>query len=229
MPNSNSPDDSSNHRQRLRQRMLEGGDDAFADYELLEYVLALAVPRRDMKPLAKALIRQFGTFGAVISADPDDLRRVDGVGDAIIAILKFVRAASVRLLRGEIATRPVLGNWQAVEEYLTAQMAHNPREEFRVLALDGKNVLLRDAKMSEGTVNETSVHVREVIKMALHLGATSIILVHNHPSGDSSPSRDDIAITARISDICLALDIRLHDHIIVAKAGNASFKALGLL
>ncbi|MBV7256025.1 DNA repair protein RadC [Pacificimonas sp. WHA3] len=209
--------------------MLTGGGDGFHDYELLEYVLALAKPRQDTRTLAKLLIDRFQTFGGVVSADPDDLKLVDGVGDSVVATLKFLQTASVRLLKGRIAKRPVLGNWQAVEDYLHAQMAHNPREEFRVLALDGRNVLIRDQKMTEGTVNETSVHVREVIKLALDLGATSIILVHNHPSGDSKPSRDDIALTGQISDICRALGIGLHDHIIVAKGGSSSFKTLGLL
>ncbi len=213
----------------MRERMLAGGGEGFHDYELLEYMLALGVLRQDTRKLAKSLIDRFHTFGGVVSADPEDLKQVDGVGDSLVAILKFVQAASVRLLKGEIAGRPILGNWQAVQDYLHAAMAHNPREEFRVLALDGKNVLIRDQKMSEGTVNQTSVHVREVVKMALDLGATAIILVHNHPSGDSKPSRDDIALTANIADICRALGIGLHDHIIIAKGGSASFKSLGLL
>ena len=209
--------------------MLEGGGDGFHDYELLEYVLGLAKPRGDTKPLAKALIDAFGTYAAVISADADDLRQVDGVGDSSVAVLKFVRASALRLLKGGVTGRPVLGAWSAVEDYLRASMAHNPREQFRVLALDTKNVLLSDRVMTEGTVNQAAVHIREVVKTALDLGASALILVHNHPSGDSSPSRDDIALTNQIRGVCRTLDIVLHDHVIVAKNGNASFRALGLL
>ncbi|MEM8827124.1 MAG: DNA repair protein RadC [Pseudomonadota bacterium] len=222
-------DDKAGHRQRMRERMLQRGEAAFLDHELLEYVLSLAVTRRDMKPLAKELIRAFGSFAGVIAATPDDLRMVDGVGDTVVATLKLVEGSALRLLKEGIENRPLLGSWQAVQDYLHAAMAHKSREEFRVLALDPKNVLMRDVVVSTGTVNQTAVHIREIVQLVLNLGATSIVLVHNHPSGDAKPSRDDIALTARIGDVCRVLGIGLHDHVIIAKGGSASFKSLGLL
>lgn len=217
------------HRDRLRRRMLEGGGDAFLDHELLEYVLTLAIPRRDTKPVAKALLKAFGSFGAVLAAPTADLTRVGGVGESAAATLKFVQAAAVRLLKGAIVGRPVLGNWQALEDYLHADMAHNARERFRVLLLDARNVLIHVALMSEGTVNQAAVHVREVVKTALDHAASAIILVHNHPSGNSQPSRDDIAMTIEIRDACRPLCIGVHDHIIIGRDGHSSMKALGLL
>lgn len=217
------------HRARMRTRMLQGGGDAFHDYELLEYVLGLAIPRRDTKPLAKALIARFQSFAAVIAAEPRDLKRVPGVGDAVIATLGFVRAAALRLQRANIYGKPVLAGWQALLDYLHADMAHLGRERFRVLFLDSRNVLIADEAMSDGTVNQTSVYVREVIHRALDLGATALILVHNHPSGDPKPSRDDIQLTNHIRDAARVLGVQLHDHIVIGREGHASFKALGLL
>ncbi|MBW7945095.1 MAG: DNA repair protein RadC [Sphingomonadaceae bacterium] len=217
------------HRARMRTRMLQGGGDAFHDYELLEYVLGLAIPRRDTKPLAKALIARFQSFAAVIAAEPRDLKRVPGVGDTVIATLGFVRAAALRLQRANIYGKPVLAGWQALLDYLHADMAHLGRERFRVLFLDSRNVLIADEAMSDGTVNQTSVYVREVIHRALDLGATALILVHNHPSGDPKPSRDDIQLTNHIRDAARVLGVQLHDHIVIGREGHASFKALGLL
>lgn len=222
-------DDQKAHRQRLRARMAEGGADAFLDYELLEYLLTFAKRRGDTKPEAKALIREFGTFGSVLVATHDELTRVKGVGAESVAAIKFVEAAATRLLRGEVMGRSVLRNWTAVEDYLTAAMAHRGREQFRVLALDAKNVLIRDELMSEGTVNQAAVHVREVVKLALEVHASALILVHNHPSGDSTPSRDDIRMTELIRDACKPLEIAVHDHIIVGKNGNTSLRAQGLI
>lgn len=217
------------HRARLRARLLEGGADGFLDYELLEYVLALAIPRRDTKPLAKRLIVEFGSFAGAVSAQPAELARVTGLGDGGVAALKFVQAAALRLLREGVGGRPVLGNWQALLDYLHADMAHGMVERFRVLFLNGRNMLIRDEIMSEGTVNATPVYTREVIKRALELGATALILVHNHPSGDPKPSRDDIAMTKAIVEAGRSLGIAVHDHIVIGRLGHASFKSLGLL
>jgi DNA repair protein RadC len=166
----------------MRERLLAGGGDAFLDYELLEYVLALVTPRRDTKPLAKRLIGEFGTLSAVLAATPAELMRVDGLGETGVAALKFVQATAVRSLRDDVMGRPVLSSWQAVLDYLHADMAHGAIERFRVLFLNGKNVLIRSELMAEGTVNQTPVYVREVMKRALELGATAIVLAHNHPT-----------------------------------------------
>ena len=219
----------SGHRARMRERLLEGGGDAFLDYELLEYVLALVTPRRDTKPLAKQLIAEFGTVSAVLAATPAALARVPGLGDTGIAALKFVQAAVVRSLRDAVVGRPVLGSWQAVLDYLHADMAHGAIERFRVLFLDGRNALIRSELMSEGTVNQTPVYVREVMKRALELGATAIVLAHNHPSGDPKPSRDDIEITGRIAAAGQHLGVIVHDHVIIGTRGHSSLKSLGLL
>ncbi len=220
---------SDGHRARMRQRLIDGGGDAFLAYELLEYLLALVTPRRDTKPLAKRLIGEFGTLSAVLAATPAELGRVDGLGDTGIAALKFVQAASVRALRDDVVGRPLLSSWQAVLDYLHADMAHGTIERFRVLFLDNRNVLIRSELMAEGTVNQTPVYVREVMKRALELQASAILLAHNHPSGDPQPSRDDIAITSQIAAAGKPLGITLHDHVIIGRQGHASFRALGLI
>lgn len=217
------------HRARLRARLLEGGGEAFLDHELLEYILALAIPRRDTKPLAKRLIDEFGSFAEVIAAQPAELSRIDGLGETAIAAIKFVQTAALRSLRAGIVGRPVLASWQAVLDYLHADMAHGLTERFRVLFLNSKNLLIRDEVMSEGTVDTAPVYTREVIKRALELGATALVLVHNHPSGDPKPSRDDIAMTNEIVTAGKALGITVHDHLVIGRHGYASFKALGLL
>lgn len=222
-------DQHSGHRARMRQRMIEGGADAFLDHELLEYFLALAIPRRDTKPLAKQLIAEFGSFASVIAATPAELSRVAGLSEDAAAALKFVEAASLRSLRAAVINRPLLSSWQAVLDYLHASMAHGLNERFRVLFLNNRNILIRDELLSEGTVNQTPVYTREVIKRALELGATALVLVHNHPSGDPKPSRDDIAMTREIAEAGRHLGIILHDHVVIGRTGHASFKALGLL
>jgi DNA repair protein RadC len=224
-------DDSGNdgHRARMRRRLAEGGADGFLDHELLEYLLALVTPRRDTKPLAKQLIEEFGSLAAVLSADPARLAGVPGLGETGIAALKFTQAAALRLLRTEVVGRPVLASWQAVIDYLTADMAHGLTERFRVLFLNSKNILIRDEVLGEGTVNQTPVYTREVLKRALELGATAVILVHNHPSGDPNPSRDDIDMTAEIKRAGRPLGIAVHDHVIIGASGYVSLLNKGLL
>jgi DNA repair protein RadC len=217
------------HRQRLRDRFLEAGPAALADYELLELVLFRAIPRRDVKPLAKELLKKFGSFAEVVSATPARLREVGGLGEAAIAELKVVQAAAQRLTRGEIDRREVLSSWSAVLDYCRGVMAFQDREQFRILFLDKRNQLIADEVQQEGTVDHTPVYPREVVKRALELSATAIILVHNHPSGDPTPSRADVQMTQSIIEVAKPLGIAVHDHIIVGKDGHASLKGLGLI
>ena len=223
------PQDGIGHRARLRQRLFEGGGDALLDHELIEYLLALAIPRRDTKPLAKALLREFGGIGGVLIADGEALARIDGMGETSVAAIKIAQAAAIRLLRAEAFERPVLANWQALLDYLRADMVHHGVERFRVLHLNTRNMLIRDEVMSQGTLDQTAVHVREVIRRAIDLNAAAIILVHNHPSGDPAPSRADIQITRQIENAGKALGIALHDHIIVGTKGHVSMRAQGLI
>ena len=222
------PSDTEGHRARVRGRLLEGGD-GLLDHELLEYLLALVNRRIDTKPIAKALIREFGGLGAVLVADPKSLRRVPGMGEQGIAAIKIAHAAAIRMVRNEAAARPVLGNWQALLDYLRADMAHLATERFRVLHLDTRNMLIRDEVMSDGTIDQAAVYVREVIKRALELNAAAVILVHNHPSGDPSPSRADIDITRAIVEAGKPLAIAVHDHLIVGANGHVSLRAKGLI
>ena len=217
------------HRERLRDRFLEGGADALPDYELMELVLFAAVQRRDMKPLAKKLIETFGSFAEAIAAPRARLLEVDGVGDSVVAQLKIVEAAALRLSKGRVLNRPALSSWNALLDYCTAAMARSPHEEFRVLFLDRKNILIADEVQSKGTVDHTPVYPREIVKRALELGATAFILVHNHPSGDPTPSRQDIEMTREIAAAAKALKIAVHDHLVIGRSGHASFKSLGLL
>lgn len=217
------------HRARLRKRLLEGGGEALLDHEIVEYLLATAIPRRDTKPLAKKLLSEFGGMGGLFAADAEALARVDGVGEGAVAAIKIVQAAAVRLLRADIVDRPVLGSWQALLDYLRADMAHAMVERVRVLHLNSRNHLIRDELMSEGSINEAAVHVREVIRRAIDLGSAAIILVHNHPSGDPSPSRQDVALTREIVEAGRGLGIAVHDHVIVGTQGHASLRALGLI
>jgi DNA repair protein RadC len=221
--------DTAGHRARLRQRLNETGGDGLLDHELIEYLLALAIPRRDTKPLAKALLREFGGIGGLLTADAQALSRVPGMGETSIAALKIAHAAAIRLVKAEIADRPVLANWQALLDYLRADMAHHPIERVRVLHLNTRNMLIRDELMSEGSIDQAAVHIREVIRRAIDLGSAAIILVHNHPSGDPSPSRADIDLTRSIMEAGKRLNIAVHDHIIIGTGGHASLRALGLI
>jgi len=224
------PPDNAGHRARLRERLLaRGGGDALLDHELIEYLLALAIPRRDTKPLAKALLREFDGIGGLLTADAEALTRVPGMGETSTAAIKIAHAAALRLLRGEVAARPVLANWQALLDYLHADMAHHVIERFRVLHLNTRNMLIRDEVMSEGSIDQAAVHVREVIRRAIDLGSASIILVHNHPSGDPSPSRADIDITRAIADAGRGLGIIVHDHIVIGAQGHVSLRSRGLI
>ena len=216
------------HRDRLRQRMREAGEAAFEDYELLEYLLTFAHRQGDTKAIAKRLIAEFGSFGAVLSADPADLERVKGCGETSIAAIKFVEAAAIRKLRGEAAARPVLGNWRAVTDYLRVSLADQRREQFRILLLDTKNVMIADRKLSQGTVDQAAVYIREILTSALEQKASALILVHNHPSGDPSPSRADIVMTKQIVEALKPLHIYVHDHLIVGAGEPYSMKANGL-
>jgi DNA repair protein RadC len=216
------------HRERMRTRLLAGEGDAFHDYELLEYVLGFG-RRDDTKALAKDLIARFGSLPGVLAAEPSALKGIKGLGDTGLATLKFIEACAVRLLQKQVLNRPILSSWRSVEDYLHARMSHIIHEQFRVLFLNNKNILIADETLSEGTVDHAPVYVRDIIKRALELGATALILVHNHPSGDATPSRDDIVMTQEIVEAGKRLGISIHDHVIVAGTGHASFKSLGLL
>jgi DNA repair protein RadC len=210
-------------------RFLKGGADALPDYELLELTLFAAVPRRDTKPLAKALLARFGSFAEVIAAPRARLLEVEGVGETVANHLKIVEAAAQRLAKTRVMGRPALSSWSALLDYCTAAMARAQNEEFRVLFLDRKNVLVADEVQNRGTVDHAPVYPREIVKRALELGASSLILVHNHPSGDPTPSKADIAMTREIVGAARALSIAVHDHLVIGRHGHASFKSLGLL
>ena len=216
------------HRGRLRQRLLADAD-GLLDHELIEYLLALAIPRRDTKPLAYELLREFGGIGGLLTAAPEELARIKGMGETSVAAIKIAQAAALRLLRAEVAERPVLSNWQAVLDYLRADMAHHGNERVRVLHLNTRNMLIRDELMSEGSIDEAPVYVREVIRRAMELKSAAIILVHNHPSGDPAPSRADIDLTRSVVEAGKKLGITVHDHIIVGTSGFASLRSRGLL
>ena len=225
----NSAPDYLGHRERLRDRFLNGGNEALADYELLELLLCQAQPRRDMKPLAKALIRRFNSFAGVMAASPRELREVKGVGPALCVIIKTVQAAALRMAKEDVTDRQVLGSWKKLIDYCRAAMAAEKTEQFRLLFLDNKNALIADELQQRGTVNHTPVYPREVVKRALELGASAIIMVHNHPSGDPTPSEDDIAMTREVISAAEKLGIALHDHVVIGRKGHASFRSLGLL
>jgi DNA repair protein RadC len=217
------------HRDRLRQRFVQAGSDALHDYEMLELLLFRAIPRRDVKPLAKELIERFGSFAEVIAAPIERLKEVEGLGEAAITDLKIVQAAANRLLRGEVKQRHVLSSWSSVLDYCRTVMAFESKEHFRILFLDKGNHLIADEQQQTGTVDHTPVYPREVVKRALELSATAVILVHNHPSGDPTPSRADIDMTRAIVEVARPLGIAVHDHLIVGKDGHASLKALKLM
>jgi DNA repair protein RadC len=217
------------HRDRLRARFLQVGGDALPDYELLELVLFRLIPRRDVKPIAKELMRRFGTFAEVLAAPPARLMEVDGIGENVVTDLKVVEAAARRLVKGDVAKRQVLSSWTSVIDYCRAAMAFMDREQFRLLFLDKRNGLIADEVQQSGTVDHTPVYPREVVKRALELSASALVLVHNHPSGDPTPSPADIKMTREIMEIAKPLGITVHDHIIVGREGHASLKGLKLI
>jgi DNA repair protein RadC len=217
------------HRGRLRERLLKGGPDALQDYEVIEYLLFLTIPRRDTKPLAKKLLDRFGGIGGLLAADPQDIRKEGKLSEAQVAAIKIAQAAAIHILRAQVAKRPVLGSWQALIDYLRADMAHIQFERVRVLFLNSKNELIGDLIVSDGSVDEAAVYVRNVVDAALKHKATALILVHNHPSGDPQPSQQDIRLTREIVDATRHLRISVHDHVIVGSKGHASMRAMGLI
>ena len=217
------------HRDRLRARFSEVGGDALPDYELLEIVLFRSIPRRDVKPIAKDLLRRFGSFAEVLAAPAALLSEVDGVGESVVTDLKIVEAAARRFARGAVARRPVLSSWTSVIDYCRTAMAFSEKEQFRLLFLDRRNALIADEVQQSGTIDHTPVYPREVVKRALELSASAVILVHNHPSGDPTPSSADIKMTREIVDVAKPLGIVVHDHIIVGRDGHASLKGLKLM
>ncbi|NJM81816.1 MAG: DNA repair protein RadC [Tabrizicola sp.] len=217
------------HRKRLRARFIEGGAQAMPDYELLELVLFRAIPRQDVKPLARLLLDTFGDFNRVVTAAPARLAMVKGVGEAVVLELKVVEAAAQRLTRARVMHRPVLSSWDALLDYCHTTMSHRETEQFRVLFLDRKNVLIADDEQAKGTVDHVPVYPREVVKRALELNASALILVHNHPSGDPTPSESDLSMTLQVQDACRALGLVLHDHLVIGKSCEISFRAQGYL
>ncbi len=221
--------DASGHRARLRKRLLEGGTDALADHELIEFLLINAVPRRDMKPLARSLIQRFGSLAGVLNAAPETLALHPGMGEATTAALRIVAVATRRLARQQVREQPVLGSWQALIDYLTIDMAHLTKERVRILYLNTRNMLILDDHLGDGSLDEAAIHPREVIRRALDVGAAALILVHNHPSGSPEPSRADIQITHRIAEAGRLLGVTVHDHVIIGREGHVSLKARGLV
>jgi DNA repair protein RadC len=217
------------HRARLRSRLLAQGGDALLDHELVEYLLALAIPRRDTKPLAKQLIAHYGSFAALLTADAQNIAGQPGMGETSTAALKIVQAAALRMLSEPVREMPILASWQALLDYLRADMAHLTTERVRVLYLNSKNQMMRDEIAGEGSIDQAPIYVREVIRRAIDLGAAAIILVHNHPSGDSAPSRQDIALTREIMEAGKKLGISVHDHVIIGKDGHSSMRSAGLI
>lgn len=224
-----SQSDHAGHRQRLRDRFLGAGSAALADYELLEMALFRTFRRGDTKPMAKALLHRFGSISAIVSAEPESLREIDGIGDVAVADLKLIKALAERIGREAVLDRPVLSSWQALLDYCRTAMADESREQLRILFLDKKNALIADEVQQRGTVDHTPVYPREVVKRALNLSATAIILVHNHPSGDPTPSNADITMTQTIVDAARHVGIEVHDHIIIGRSGHASFRSLGII
>ncbi|WP_244901251.1 RadC family protein [Jannaschia aquimarina] len=228
-PPAEEPDHRLRHRARLRDRFMQGGAEAMPDYELLELILFRALPRGDVKPLAKRLLRAFGDLNRVMAAPPSRLAEVKGAGPAVVEQLKIMEAVGHRMARAKVIQKPVLSSWDALLAYLQTAMAHQGTECFRVLYLDRKNVLIADEEAARGTVDHVPVYPREVVKRALELNASALILVHNHPSGDPTPSEADISMTFAIRDAAEVLGLVLHDHLIVGKARELSFRAEGLL
>ena len=217
------------HRQRLRQRFLEGGSDALPDYELLELLLFLSIPRQDVKPLAKKLLTRFGGFAAVLNADIAALTEVDGVKENTASMLKTVEAAARRLAKTELMDRPVINSWEKLVDYCRVNLAHLPRERLHLLFLDRKNAVIAGETQGIGTVDHAPIYPREVARRALELNATAVIMVHNHPSGDPAPSAADIEATRKVAEALKAIGVTLHDHLIVGRTGHASLRSAGLL
>ncbi len=217
------------HRARLRKRLVDGGPEALLDHELVEYLLALAIPRRDTKPLAKQLLAEFGGLGALLSAEPEKLKRIGGISDAAIGALLIAKATALRLLADSVRNRPVLAHWQALSDYLRADMAHHPIERVRVLHLDAKNVLIRDELVAEGSIDQATIYVREIVRRAIDLHSAALILVHNHPSGDPSPSKADIRLTRELVQAGRPLGIAVHDHLIIGRSDQSSMRSMGLI
>ena len=217
------------HRKRLRSRFLSGGAQALPDYELLELVLFRAIPRQDVKPLARKLLEELGDFNSVVSAPQTRLTKIKGVGEAVVCELKIIEAAAHRLARARVINRHVLSDWDALITYCHTTMSHRDTEQFRILFLDTKNTLIADEAQAQGTVNHVPVYPREVVKRALELNASALILVHNHPSGDPTPSEADITMTHQINAACHALCLTLHDHIIIGKSRELSFRSEGYI
>lgn len=221
--------DSSGHRSRLRARLLNGGEDALADHELIEYLLMTAIPRRDVKPLARTLIKRFGSLAGVLNTDPRTLAGHPGMGETSASAMRVVAVALRRMARQQVREVPVLGSWQALIDYLHIDMAHLTIERVRILYLNTQNMLIADEVQSEGSLDEAAIHPREVIRRAMDLGAAALILVHNHPSGSPEPSRADIQITNKIAEAGRLLGVTVHDHIIIGREGHVSLKAKGLI
>ncbi|MDH3968558.1 MAG: DNA repair protein RadC [Rhodospirillales bacterium] len=217
------------HRERLRQRILDKGAQSLADYEVIEYLLTSALPRRDVKPIAKQLIARFGSLAGVLAADARDLADIAYVKDSAVATFKIAHEAAKRMAREELADKPVISSWDQLLAYCRIALGREAVERFHLLFLDRKNRLIADEAQQRGTVDHTPVYPREVVKRALELGASALILVHNHPSGDPTPSAADIAMTREVREAAEKLGISVHDHVVIAKSGHASFRALGLL
>ncbi len=217
------------HRDRLRQRFVQAGPEALADYEMLELILFMAIPRRDVKPLAKQLLLRFGNLAGVLNATLTELQTVDGISEVVAICLKSVQAASHRLMKQDVIKKPILNSWTRLLDYVGATMAHERKEYFRLLFLNKKNELIADEIQNSGTVDHTPAYPREIMKRALEVGATALILVHNHPSGDPKPSQADIEMTAAIVAAGQPFQIAIHDHLIVSKNGISSFRTMGLL
>lgn len=217
------------HRHRLRERFLKSGSEALADYELLELILFLAIPRRDVKPLAKKLIDQFGSFNSVFHAEHQKLTQVEGVSENTATAILSVKAAALRLMKQDLQDQPILSSWSQLIDYCTVAMAHEKSEQFRVLYLNRKNHLIADEVLQQGTVDQAAVYPREVVKRGLDLGATAMILAHNHPSGDPTPSEADVDMTKAIIDAATPLGMIVHDHVILAKGGHSSLRNMGLI
>ena len=229
LPRGRVPSYISDHRARLRERFMTGGARALPEYELLELILFRSIPRKDVKPLAHSLLAQFGDLNRVISAPPERLARISGVGQAVICDLKIFEAAAQRMARSRVMQRQVIGSWDVLLDYCHTAMAHRDTEQFRVLFLDRKNVLIADEEQARGTVDHVPVYPREVAKRALELNASALILVHNHPSGDPTPSQSDISMTRKVEAALDALGIELHDHLIIGASDELSFRSEGLL